>query len=174
MTNDVLADINRQTRDRLAKKADRHIDDLVAFIADDPAARHIIGSLRATVELLGDVNSDDIEFELTAFANLFTLRATEYGLTEEYSQATEAIECAEAFTVGSSRSTSRHFASPASIGGRSDEDRSPLDCRCPLGRHRCGPGRAHRPRHRIVVDPHRRRRDVAVSSATLWGEVVDR
>ncbi|NKU16045.1 hypothetical protein GS928_23465 [Rhodococcus hoagii] len=27
--------------------------------------------------------------------------------------------------------------------------------------------------HRIVVDPHRRR-DVAVSSATLWGEVVDR
>ncbi|GEM_PF-6751561 len=98
MTNDVLADINRQTRDRLAKKADRHIDDLVPFIADDPAARHIIGSLRATVELLGDVNSDDVEFGLTAFANLFTLRATEYGLTEEYSQATEAIECAEAFT----------------------------------------------------------------------------
>ncbi|NKV08560.1 hypothetical protein GS892_24945 [Rhodococcus hoagii] len=97
MTNQVLADINRQTRDRLAEKAGRHIDDLVPFIVNEPAARHIVGSLRATLELLGDVNSDDVEFGLTAFANLFTLRATEYGLAEDYAQATEAVECAAAF-----------------------------------------------------------------------------
>lgn len=98
MTNDVLADINRQTRDRLAGKAALHLDDLaeITSSAGLPAAR-LIGALRSIVEQLRDTNADDVQLNLRGMATRFDIHAVELAESDDYEGAKLVIECAEAF-----------------------------------------------------------------------------
>ncbi|NKU91721.1 hypothetical protein [Prescottella equi] len=96
MTNETLAEISRQTRDRLAVKANNRIGQLADLLAGTPEAAHIIGSLRSIVEMLRDTNSDDVQLGLRGMANLFDLHALELAAMDDYEGATLVIQCAEA------------------------------------------------------------------------------
>ncbi|NKV63706.1 hypothetical protein GS924_06730 [Rhodococcus hoagii] len=72
MTNETLAEISRQTRDRLAVKANNRIGQLADLLAGTPEAAHIIGSLRSIVEMLRDTNSDDVQLGFAAWPTCST------------------------------------------------------------------------------------------------------
>lgn len=113
MTNETLADICRQTRDRLAAKANDRIGQLADLLAGTPEASHIVGSLRSLVEMLRDSNSDDAQLDLRGMANLFDLRAMELAAETEYRLATQVIECAEAFARRQRQIDESEFREPS-------------------------------------------------------------
>ncbi|NKT24672.1 hypothetical protein GS905_23950 [Rhodococcus hoagii] len=96
MTNDVLADINRQTRERLVEKAHDRVGQLADLLAHERMAASIIGSLRSLIELLRDTNSDDVPLDMCGMANRLDIHALELAAADDYEGAKLAIETAEA------------------------------------------------------------------------------
>ncbi|MBM4522484.1 hypothetical protein GS462_21635 [Rhodococcus hoagii] len=96
MTNETLAEISRQNRDRLAAKANERIGQLAELMVGKPEASHIIGSLLGVVELLRDENSANFRIDMRGLANRLDLHAIELVESDDYEGATLAIQCAEA------------------------------------------------------------------------------
>ncbi|MBM4592265.1 hypothetical protein LRM64_10185 [Prescottella equi] len=97
MTNDTLAEISRQTRDRLAEKAQAHLGRLGQLVAGQSGATNLVGSLGALIEMLRDTNSDDVQIGLGGMATLYDLRALEAAEEGDDAEAQLLVECAEAF-----------------------------------------------------------------------------
>jgi len=113
MTNETLAEINRESRDRLADKAKDRIAQLADMVAGKPEAAHLIGSLRTIVELLRHTNSDDVPIDLRGLATRFDLHAVELAEADDYEGAKLVVECAEAFARRQEQIDATAFREPA-------------------------------------------------------------
>lgn len=111
-TNPIIADVSRQSRDRLAAKANERIDQLAELLSGNPAAPSLLGSLSGIVELLRDINSYDVSIDLRGMANLFDLHALELAGDDDYEGAKLVIECAEAFARRQQQIEADHFSAP--------------------------------------------------------------